>query len=268
MEKLKNISRIAWCTGVAGMVIPQLFYKQFGSNFFPPWPGLPGLGFWTYLFTIVVTAACIAIVFEVEARLLSLLLGVLLFFMYCFGDVPYELMIDPYNNHLGSWADGLKELALAGGAFVIAGSFSKVKSASRSSLLRTLEKLIPFGRIFFSIMLVLYGYAHFLYTKPISLLVPGWITGPMFWTYFAGAVLMCAGIAIVLRFQLRLAAMLLGITILIWFIIIHIPHTIADPFGNQSNSLVSMFSALAFSATAFLIACAAGRKEPQKFDRV
>lgn len=243
------------------MVIPQLFYKEFGSNFFPAWPGLPGVTYWAWLFTIIVVAACLAIIIGSQARLIALLLGVLLFFMYCFGDVPYELMIDPYHNHLGSWADGLKELALAGGAFVVAGSFPKV-NASKSSLLRTLEKLIPLGPIFFAIMIVLYGYAHFLYTKFIAPLVPHWIPGAMFWTYFAGAALMCAGIAIMFRFRLKLTAMLLGIMILIWLIILHMPMAFADPFGNKSNSLVSSFSALAFSATAFLIAAnAAGKKK-------
>jgi len=261
METLKKVSRIAWCIGLAGMVIPQLFYKEFGNNFFPAWPGLPGLAFWTYLFTFIVVAACIAIIVESEARLVALLLGVLLFFMYCFGDVPYELMIDPYNNHLGSWADGLKELALAGGAFVVAGSLPKVTNAAGSSLLRTLEKLIPLGRIFFSVMIVLYGYAHFLYTKPISTLVPHWIPGAMFWTYFAGGALICAGMAVIFHVRLKLTAMLLGIMILIWLIILHMPMAFTDPFGNKSNSLVSTFSALAFSATAFLIAFNASKKK-------
>lgn len=260
METLKKVSRIAWCIGLAGMVIPQLFYKEFGNNFFPAWPGLPGVAFWACLFTIIVVAACVAIIIESEARLVALLLGVLLFFMYCFGDVPYELMIDPYNNHLGSWANGLKELALAGGAFVVAGSLPRATNALAPSLLRTLEKLIPLGRIFFSVMIVLYGYAHFLYTKPISTLVPHWIPGAMFWTYFAGGALMCAGVAVILRIRLELTAMLLGIMILIWLIILHMPMAFTDPFSNKSNSLVSTFSALAFSATAFLIASMGAKK--------
>lgn len=261
METLKKVSRIAWCIGLAGMVIPQLFYNEFGSNFFPAWPGLPGVAYWAWLFTIIVVAACFAIVIDSQARLVALLLGVLLLFMYCFGDIPYELMIDPYNNHLGSWADGLKELALAGGAFVVAGSVQTATKAAPSSLLKTLEKLIPLGRIFFSVMIVLYGYAHFLYTKPISTLVPHWVPGAMFWTYFAGAALMCAGIAVIFKVRLRITAMLLGIMILIWLIILHMPMAFTDPFGNKSNSLVSTFSALAFSATAFLIAATAADKK-------
>jgi uncharacterized membrane protein len=260
MDKLKKASRIAWCIGIAGMVAPQAFYKQFGNNFFPAWPGLAGIAFWAFLFTIAVIVSCIFIILEKRGRMAALLLGVLLFVMYLFGNVPFELMIDPYNNHLGSWANGLKELALAGGAFIIAGSFPKVTDAAEASLLRTLEKLIPVGRIFFSIMIVLYGYSHFLYAKFIAPLVPGWIPGHIFCTYFAGVALMAAGLAIIFRIKLKLTAMLLGAMILIWLLILHTPLAIADPFGNNSNSLISAFSALAFSATAFLIVSTATNK--------
>jgi uncharacterized membrane protein len=254
MEKFIRPARVAYCIGLTGMVFPQFFYKVFGSNFFPAWPHLPLVSFWACLFTVITIAACIAIVFEKKARAASLILGGLLLAMYCFGYVPYEIILAPYNNYLGAWADGLKEPALAGGAFVIAGSFSEKTETGKASLIKVMGKLIPFGRIFFSITMILYGYVHFLYTKPISTLVPGWIPGHVFWTYFAGAMLICSGIAIIFRIKLKLVATLLGTMIFIWLIILHTPLAVADPFGNKSNSLISAFSALAFSGIAFVIA--------------
>jgi uncharacterized membrane protein YphA (DoxX/SURF4 family) len=259
MEKFIRPARVAYCIGLTGMVFPQFFYKVFGSNFFPAWLHLPWVAFWACLFTVVTIAACIAIVFEKKARQASLILGGLLLAMYCFGYIPYEIIIAPYNNYLGTWADGLKEPALAGGAFIIAGSFAEKAEFPKTSIIKILEKLIPFGRIFFSITMILYGCAHFLYTKPISTLVPGWIPGHIFWTYLAGAALICSGIAIIFRIKLKLVATLLGTTIFIWLIIVHIPLAVADPFGNKSNSLISAFSALAFSGIAFVIAGVAGR---------
>ncbi|MDF2431046.1 MAG: hypothetical protein JWP44_677 [Mucilaginibacter sp.] len=261
MENLKKAARTAYCIGLAGMVFPQFFYKEFGNNFFPAWPGLPWVAFWVYLFTAVTITACIAIVLEKRGRTVSLILGGLLLAMYCLGDIPYELIIDPYNNHLGSWANGLKELALAGGAFVVAGSFPDKVNVKKSFLIKLLEKLIPFGGIFFSITMILYGYAHFLYTQPISTLVPNWISGHVFWTYFAGAALMCSGIAIVFRIKLNITAMLLGTMIFLWLILIHLPHAIADPRGNNGNEIISAFSALAFSGIAFVIACGSVTKK-------
>lgn len=255
MEIFIRPGRTAYCIGLAGMVIPQLFYKQFEPNFFPAWPGFPFTVFWSYLFTLITIAACAAIVFEKNGRTVSLILGGLLLAVYCFGYIPYELIIEPHNNSLGSWGDGLKEPALAGGAFVIAGSFPKKVNVQTSLFIKLLEKLIPIGPLFFCITMVLYGICHLLYTSFVSALVPAWIPGGrVFWTYFAAAALIGSGFAITIGMKRKLAATLLGIMIFIWLIIIHIPLAIADPFGRDANYIVGAFSALAFSATAFIIA--------------
>jgi hypothetical protein len=265
--ELKKIARIAYCIGLMGMVIPQLFYGKFGSNFFPAWPGMQWISFWAGFFTVIILVACIAIIFEKQPRRVSLILGGLLLAMYIFGDVPYELITDPYNNYLGSWGDGLKELALAGGAFVIAGSFSQDANLKRPGFIRWLEKLIPWGSIFFCITMVLYGVCHFLYTKPISALVPGWIPGHIFWTDVAGVALIGLGLAIALRIKLKITATALGIIIFIWLIMLHIPRAIAESYVNGANETVSAFSALAFSAIAILIACNASKKKLKSTDR-
>lgn len=261
MEKLKKVGRVAYCVGVAGMVFPQFFYGEFGHNFLPMWPGLPLVSFWAYLFTIITIAACFVIIFEKKDRTVSLILGSLLLVMYFLGDIPYELIIDPNNKHLGSWADGLTELALVGGAFVVAGSFPEDSGSPKSSPIKWLEKVVPFGDIFFCTTIILYGYSHFLYTQSISTLVPNWIPAPIFWTYFAGVVLIALGIAIIFKIKLQLAATLLGIMIFIWLIIIHIPAAIADPYGSKAFSVIRSFGALAFSGTAFVIAGTAATKK-------
>jgi uncharacterized membrane protein YphA (DoxX/SURF4 family) len=255
MEKLKKAGRIAYCIGLAGMVVPQLFYTQFGNNFFPAWPHLPWVGLWSGLFTTIVLVACMAIIVEKQGRVASLLLGGLLLVMYCLGYIPYEIFLAPYADHLGTWGDGLKESALAGGAFVMAASFPVNLNAEKSTSIKWLEKLVPFGPLLFCITMILYGVSHFLYTKYISPLVPRWVPGSAaFWTDFAGAALICSGVAIVAGIKQKLVAILLGIMILIWLFIIHIPLVVADPYGNNANSIVSAFSALAFIGIAFVIA--------------
>lgn len=262
MEKFIKPARIAYCIGLAGMVIPQLFYKHFGANFFPAWPNIPGLVFWVYFFTAIIIAACIAIIFEKNGRTASLILGALLLAIYFFGYIPYELIIEPHNNYLGTWSDGLKEPAMAGGAFVIAGSFSKEINGRTPSFTKLLEKLIPFGPALFCITMVLYGVCHLLYTKFISVLVPAWIPGgAIFWTYFAAVALIGSGIAIAIGIKQKLAAILLGIMIFIWLLMIHIPMSVADPLGGNANSLIGAFSALSFSGIAFVIAGVAERKQ-------
>jgi len=255
MKKLIKPAQVAYCVGLAGMVVPQIFYRGFGANFFPAWPGLPWVVFWSYLFTFIVLACCAAIVFEKNARTAALYLGSFLLAVYCLGYIPYELIIEPHKNSLGTWADGLKEPALAGGAFIIAKSFSNERDQRGSAFIKLWEKLIPFGPSFFCITMILFGVCHLLYTDFVATLVPAWIPGGrVFWTYFAAIALIGSGIAIALGVKRQLAAALLGIMIFIWLLVIHIPLGIADPFGRQGNYIIGAFSALAFSAIAFVIA--------------
>jgi hypothetical protein len=108
MKALIKPARVGFCIGLAGMVIPQLFYRQFQPNFFPAWPGLPWTAFWSYSFTAAIITACSAIAFEKNGRTASLILGGLLLAIYCLGYIPYELIIEPHPSSLGSWAEGLK----------------------------------------------------------------------------------------------------------------------------------------------------------------
>ena len=98
---------------------------------------------------------------------------------FCFYYIPYEIIVDPYYMHLGSWGNAEKELALAGGAFVMAGSFpgGGVTVQTFSRIVGLLEKVIPFGGIFFSITMISFGIDHLLYTQGVSTLVPSWIPG-------------------------------------------------------------------------------------------
>jgi len=255
MEKLINPSRIAFCIGLAGMVIPQFIYKEFGPNFLPPWPGLRSVNVWSFVFSTVVLMACVAVIFQKYGRLASLLLGTLLLATYIIGYIPFELLLEPHKNSLGSWSDGLKEPALAGGALIIAGSFPVTWDKKKSFIVKLLKKLIPLGPLLFCTTIILFGIGHILYTNFISTLVPIWIPGnPIFWTYFAAIALIGSGVSIKIGFKRRLAAILLSIMVFVWLFIIHIPLSIVDPSGRKSNYIIGAFSALAFSATAFIIA--------------
>src|SRR6202000_149689 len=141
METLSKFSRIAFCIGLAGMVVPQYIYHEFGPNFFPAWPGFQMVSVSSFVFTTIVLALCAVIMAGKHGRIAALFMGNLLLMTYCLGYIPFELMINPNKNILGSWGDGLKEPALGGGAFVIAASFPKTGYELKERWIRLLGNL-------------------------------------------------------------------------------------------------------------------------------
>jgi len=207
---------------------------------------------------LIIAGISISGLFKIEEDLTKktcLYLGFYFLLLIIICHLPYNLDFSLNKTiHVGVWAPMLKELAYCGGAFVIAGSFEitsiKDTHISEQSLL---EKLIPFGRVFFSTTMIIYGYSHFLYTDYIKQMVPAWFGFPVFWTYFGGSALICAGICIVLKIFLKPTAMLLAIMIFLWFIFLHIPDAVSNPYVGRGNEIVSAFDALLFSGVAIAI---------------
>ena len=203
--------------------------------------------------------------FDIRARNTSLVLGGIFLLLCCLVHVPYELISEPNKSyHLGLWESTLKELALSGGAFVVAGSYPDSQLIQKSFLIQSLEKLIPYGCLFFSITVLSFGIAHFMYEKYIELMVPSWIPDHTFWAYFSGTALIAAGVGIILDIRKQKIAALLGTMLFLWFWIVHIPGAMANPEVDRGNLVSSAFDALAFSGTAFLIAAGRAGGQPLK----
>ena len=253
METLAKTGRIFYGLMITCLGAQQIPYADFRPVIFPPWSAtMPGLAVLVYLSSALLILCGLAISFEKKAREVSLILGGVFLVLILFAHVPFELIKDPYYKHLGVWSNPLKELVFAGGAFAIAGMYPRCEK--ERGLMRFLDKFIPFAGIFTSITMILFGVDHFLYADFVVKLMPVWIPGTLFWTYFAGVALIGAGIAIILKIKLKLSAILLGVMIFLWLIMLHIPRAIADPYGAQGNELTSVFEALGFSGVAFMLA--------------
>src|SRR6266851_6236757 len=79
-----------------------------------------------------------------------------------------------------------------------------------------LDKIMPFGRLFFAISMAVFGSEHFTATADIATLVPRWISAHTFWVYLVGLAFLCAALSIAVLVQARLAAALVGMTLLIF----------------------------------------------------
>jgi len=254
MHGLTKAGRLFYAVAIAATGFQQLFYGQFSRMLFPTWPiHVPGIRWIADFGSLLLIYAGGLLLFSRKILLVSLALGGCLLILFLFSYVPYDLFIFPFPKTFGIWTNALKELALSGGAFIIAGSATEDRE-NNSSLFRLLSKLIPIGRIFFSVTMISFGIMHLLYTDMISQLVPGWIPAHIFWTYLAGLSLIASGVAIILKIGSKLAAVLLGSMILVWLIFLHIPRAVSQPFTDRGNEVISAFSALAFSGIAFAIA--------------
>jgi len=263
MQKLLTAGRASYALGMAGLGLQQFFYPGFRPVFIPHWSDvLPDPQFLTYLFSIALIVACAFIMFNFSAKRASLLMAGALLLLFLLFHLPFHLTNS--LNSLGAWTDAFKILALSGGAFVVADSFGDFEMERPSVLLAFLGKLMPLGRIFFSVMLIVFGIDHFLYAQFVATLVPEWIPGHLFWTYFAAVALIGSGISIISKIKIGLVSMLAGIMIFIWLLVLHIPRAIAMPELQNGNEVTSVFEALAFSGVAFVLACGYGVGDKRK----
>ncbi|GEO11072.1 hypothetical protein [Segetibacter aerophilus] len=260
MNKLIKTGRLFFSVGIVAYGVQQIIIKDFRPQIVPGFPTwahtIAALPIVTGVIMVVV-GLIIAGVFKVSddiRKKTALYLGFYFLALIIVSHIPYLLFVYPHKlSHLGSWGDVLKELAFTGGAFVIAGSFLHNSSVPGKNNFSTSadRKLTLIGRIFFCTTIILFGCNHFAYD--ISFMVPRWYGMPTFWSYFGGAALILSGIAILFKIYLKPVALLLALMLFLWFISLHVPNAIADPYAGRGNRVVSAFDALLFCGVALVL---------------
>ena len=114
------------------------------------------------------------------------------------------------------------------------------------------DKIMPFSRMFFAIPMAVFGSEHFTATSDIASLVPRWIPAHTFWVYLVGLAFLCAALSIAVLVQARLAATLVGMTLLIFVFVMDMPAVVAHPSNRFFWALA--LRELAFSGGAFAFA--------------
>jgi uncharacterized membrane protein YphA (DoxX/SURF4 family) len=257
MNLLIRGGRAFFAIGIIGIALQQFKYGALRPVIFPEWPaGWQASAPAAYLVGLLLIAASVFILMGKNGEKASL--GLAGFFLIMFLAFHFVSLVffNPNSFHLGSWSNALKSLALAGGALIMAGSYLEElpSGAQKSPLGLMMEKMIPAGRIFFSITLIAFGIDHFIYTDFVATLVPAWIPGHLFWTYFAAIALIGSGLCIIFKIQLKTIAWLTAVMLLIWLAVLHIPRAIVAPPEDMGNELTSVFEALNFGGIAMVIA--------------
>src|SRR5260370_14384705 len=90
-----------------------------------------------------------------------------------------------------------------------------------------LDKIMPFGRLFLTIPLAVFGTEDFTNTADVAKGVPRWFPAHVFWVYLVGIALIAAALSITIQIQSPLAATLLGAMFFSFVLLIDIPGIIA-----------------------------------------
>jgi uncharacterized membrane protein YphA (DoxX/SURF4 family) len=125
---------------------------------------------------------------------------------------------------------------------------------------RGIDKIMPFGRLFFTIPMAVFASEHFTIPATIARLVPRWIPAHTFWVYLVGLGFLCAAFSIVVLVQARVAAALLGTTFLIFVLLMDLPAAVTHPHNRFFWALA--LRQLAFSSGAFSFAISRSSTRP------
>jgi uncharacterized membrane protein YphA (DoxX/SURF4 family) len=125
-----------------------------------------------------------------------------------------------------------------------------------------MAKLAPIGRLFYAIGIVAFGIlhlAHGAFVTRVAPPLPTWIPWPGVWACLVGIALVIAGAALIAQFRFRIVAVVLGASVLLSALFLHLPAAVATPFNGGLWTNVG--KALAVAGGAFVIAAGYGAAE-------
>ena len=249
MEKITRPGQYFFALAALASGLRQLITADF-VRLVPKLPAwIPWPPFWVYLTGALLVLTGSAILLGRKVRLTAAVLGAMLLLLFLVLYLPQALS----NPRAGfMWTNPCKTLALLGGAIILAGWPAEGKTGGSSAALESLGKLRPLGWFFLGVFLFIAGVQHFVYAGFVDTLVPAWIPpGQRFWTCFSGVALLAGGVGLGLPQTARLAALLSGLMIFLWVLLLHIPRTVEL---KTLFELDGVFEALAVSGVAWLVA--------------
>ncbi len=107
------------------------------------------------------------------------------------------------------------------------------------------------GRIAYAVGIIIFGLAHFPAAEKFAELVP--IPGQLLWVYLTGICLVLAGISIIIKKQITLSTLLLGILLLLFVAMVHIPQAMSSDDMTKANGIAHALKTLSLAGAAFFL---------------
>lgn len=251
LDKLVVMGRVFFAASLAAFGAEHLAGLQIVKAVVPVW--MPTPLFWTGLVGTALLAVALAVVARRCVRLAGLMYAAMLFL--------FVLMIHVHNVALRPherifWTLVLRDSCFAAGGLALAATQSGWPRKPSASAL-TLA-----ARFCIGISLVVFAVEHFLHPLfapgvPLQKLTPDWVPAPLVWGYLTGAVLLIAGVCILVNRHGRAAATWLGLLVTLLTLAIYLPLLLlAKTPGTQLEGINYVADTLLFAATILLLAAA------------
>jgi uncharacterized membrane protein len=258
LEKVVALSNLCFAAPLA--VFGALHLSDVGFVL----PGVPAYMPWrlfiAYFVGVALLAASLSIATKIQVRWSGLLFGIMMFLFVGMLMIPGALA-NPKDRF--AWTIVFRESAFGGGGWILAGSAFSEQGRGKGG-----SKLITVGRVLVAITAMVYGVEHFLHPAgalgvPLQKLTPAWIPGRLLIGYLTGAILLVAGVCILLGKNTRKAATYLGTWIVLLVVFIYGPILIVS-LANPSTAVKVegidyFFDTLLFAGAILALVCATPR---------
>jgi uncharacterized membrane protein len=256
LDKIVTLSNLCFAVPLAVFGALHLAAAESLMTMVPSY--MPWRLFWAYFFGFALLAASLSIATKIQVRWSGLLFGIAMFLFVVMMDIPGSLA-SPRDRF--GWTLALRELSFGGGGWILAGNSMRGRGGS---------KLITVGRVIIAVAAMFYGVEHFLHPEgalgvPLEKLTPAWIPARLLIGYLTGAILLVAGVPILLARKTRMAATYLGTWIVLLVLFIYGPILIAalsDPStAVKIEGINYFFDTLLFAGTILALASATPRTD-------
>jgi hypothetical protein len=223
---------------------------------------MPWRLFWAYFFGFALLAASLSIATKIQVRWSGLLFGIAMFLFVAMLDIPGSLATP--RDRFG-WTLTLREMLFGGGGWILAGNAMREQGHRQGG-----SKLITVGRVVIGIAAIFYGFENSLHTAnvpgvPLEKLMPAWIPAHLLIGCLTGAILVVAGLCILLNKKTRMAATYLGTWIVLVVVFIYGPILIASLVDSSTDVKVEginyFFDTMLFAGAILALASATPRTD-------
>ncbi len=222
---------------------------------------MPWRLFWAYFFGFALLAASLSIATRIQVRWSGLLFGIAMFSFVTMLTIP-GVIAHPKDRF--GWTFIFRESSFGGGGWILAGNAWREQHRGQGG-----SRLITVGRVLIGLAAIFFGVQHFLHPAnvpgvPLEKLTPVWIPARLLIDYLTGAILLVAGVAILLARKTRMAATYLGTWIVLLVLFIYGPLLIAalaNPSADKVEAINYFFDTLLFAGAILALASATPRSE-------